>query len=466
MDDLVFVNASNPTRFRDEDVRRTVRRRVMRDIGKARRRKTNHPPALIFAWQPLESPVPCLNSYPPGVDSDPRARELIQFMHVDAEYNYRPFRKIWFSMGLSDRTAFILCKANAAMFLEQVRLCDQFRYEHCRETLTYYGQCVRQVMERLSDPVDCVSKGVLTAVLGLICHDLHVGTLDRWAYHIRGLAQIVSIRGGISDLDANLQLFVCWFDVLGSAARDSPPRMPPCSVHLDDLAKYAKKGTKTSRTMLSNLLDEIRKTPVDIDMSCLVETLERMAALSDFVNESSCEPGFWKTEDDMRPLRILGPVTHALLSIPRADCFSLNSFAVVREMARLALLIILAGLKASYGFSAIEMAGLQEKLATFFSGAVRNQLVLPFLALQLWSLLSATLLQPNGAARSLYVHEISLRMASMRVPDGASAVAAARDVIWIEDIASEDAVASLIIDIDKVHLGDHRCSVLPEPPSQ
>lgn len=80
--DLVFINASNPTRFQDQDVRRTIRRRAMRDIGKARR-KAKNPPAVTFTWQPLEPPVPCLDSYPrpcPGdIDSDPRSRELIHF---------------------------------------------------------------------------------------------------------------------------------------------------------------------------------------------------------------------------------------------------------------------------------------------------------------------------------------------------------------------------------------------------
>lgn len=95
-------------------------------------------------------------------------------MHADAEYNYRPFRKVWFAMALTDQSAFILCKANAAMFLEKARLRngDEFRYEHCAETLSYYGQCVREVSSRLSDPVDCVSEGVFTTILGLICHDV------------------------------------------------------------------------------------------------------------------------------------------------------------------------------------------------------------------------------------------------------------------------------------------------------
>lgn len=75
-------------------------------------------------------------------------------------------------MALSDKSAFILCKANAAMFLEEIQHPDTFRYETCQETLTYYGQCVRQVTERLSNAQERTSEGILTCILGLICHDV------------------------------------------------------------------------------------------------------------------------------------------------------------------------------------------------------------------------------------------------------------------------------------------------------
>lgn len=75
-------------------------------------------------------------------------------------------------MALHDRSAFILCKANAAMFLEETRHPDTFRYEKCEEALTYYGQCVRQVTERLSDAQESTSEGIFTSILGLICHDV------------------------------------------------------------------------------------------------------------------------------------------------------------------------------------------------------------------------------------------------------------------------------------------------------
>jgi hypothetical protein len=81
MDDLIFVTASNPDRFRDKDIQRTVRKRVMRDIGKTRR-KSKHTPAVTFVWQQStlpQSPSSCLGSNPFPVEIDQRGLELIHF---------------------------------------------------------------------------------------------------------------------------------------------------------------------------------------------------------------------------------------------------------------------------------------------------------------------------------------------------------------------------------------------------
>lgn len=274
------------------------------------------------------------------------------------------------------------------------------------------------------------------------------------------------MRGGLGDLDANLQLFACWFDVVGSVARDLPPRMPPTSMHLDSLAAYAM-GKRTRGMRLDGILDDIGnvQAPEDMDISCLVGVLGKIAALAEFINiHSSREPGFWKSEDDMRPLQLLGPVTHELLSMPRADSSTLGGFDAIREMARLAMLILLAWVKTKYGMSAPEMDYLQKKLSTLVSVSVNKQTVLPLPVLQLWCLVIAVLSDPSGASRRMYVQEISLCMADINIQDGTGAVAAARDVIWIEDLASADAISSLIFDIDMVYADENTDTTTSNPP--
>lgn len=127
--------------------------------------------------------------YPVKLDS--RALQLIHFsmwfmfnsfaflrtewffiVHGDADYVYRPFRRIWLTMSLTDPAAFHLTLANAAMFLDQHTHTSDFKYEKSTECLTYYGKCVRQITERLGSIDDSVSEGVITTVLGLLCHDV------------------------------------------------------------------------------------------------------------------------------------------------------------------------------------------------------------------------------------------------------------------------------------------------------
>ena len=91
---------------------------------------------------------------------------------AESDYVYRPFRTIWFTMALIDASAFKLSMANAAMFLAQRKNPEGFRYEKCSESLEYYGQCISEVTRRLGNRSDCVSEGVITTILGLVCHDV------------------------------------------------------------------------------------------------------------------------------------------------------------------------------------------------------------------------------------------------------------------------------------------------------
>ncbi|KAJ5223883.1 hypothetical protein N7468_008425 [Penicillium chermesinum] len=226
---LLFITVANPDEVKNKDTQRAIRRRVMRDIGRSRR-KPKSQPAVTFIGQPHQIDhnqkdflCPALESSPLPIDLDNRARQLAHFMQSEADYRYRPFRGIWFEMALRDGSAFKLSMANAAMFLDEAHHPTTFKYERSAEALAYYGESVRQVTRRLADPIDRASEGLMTAVLGLICHDLYVGTLDRWAYHIQGLKHIIQLRNGFCGLNGNLQLFASWFDVVGSVVKDTPP---------------------------------------------------------------------------------------------------------------------------------------------------------------------------------------------------------------------------------------------------
>lgn len=97
---------------------------------------------------------------------------LIKPVSADSDYVFRPFRAIWFSMAMTDASAFLVSLANAAMFLDQIHRRKAYQYEKSVECLTFYGKCVKEVTRRLENSNDRVSAGVITTILGLICHEV------------------------------------------------------------------------------------------------------------------------------------------------------------------------------------------------------------------------------------------------------------------------------------------------------
>lgn len=84
---FTFVNALHPDDTRDKANQRLIRRRVMRDIGKSRR-KRKEAPTISFTLQKINEPPksnsirPAFSSNPFPVDFNSRAQELVHFSTV------------------------------------------------------------------------------------------------------------------------------------------------------------------------------------------------------------------------------------------------------------------------------------------------------------------------------------------------------------------------------------------------
>lgn len=363
-------------------------------------------------------------------------------------------------MALFDASAFKLSMANAAMFLDEINHPTTFQYERCREALVYYGQSVREVTSRLADPVDRASEGLMTTVLGLICHDvrilydlpnfqpanfpqLYVGTMDRWAYHIQGLKRMIEIRHGFFGIDNNLQLFASWFDVMGSVVGDTPPRL----VEHSSFSNIP--PNPVSRNLsLYGIIEDIKL--IFNAPSGLALALERIAAVCNFVDAHSHQPAFWRQEEDLSPLTMLGPPTYLLLSLPRFVSSSASCPQYVHEMARLALLIFLAGLKITYGLAAPEMDLLQDKICRLIQGDnmhLENHCFFP--RLQNWAIVIAILCQTSGAQKTTYTKAIAHRMSTNGYKNGAAVLEDARSILWVDCLASSLSIKYLIAEIDQ-----------------
>lgn len=179
----------------------------------------------------------------------------------------------------------------------------------------------------------------------------------------------------------------------------------------------------------------------------IVHALGKVQDIANIVNIYYRTPDFWRREDDLNPIYMIGPITHELLSIPRLDVegdydyqFSFDSPEVSREMLRLSMLILLAALKRMYSFITDESGELNILSTKFSEILILNRSnfssnqdeILHTLQLQLWAILTVAVLQPFSGSRMLYVTEIRRCMSLLGMVSATDSFKLARDIAWID----------------------------------
>lgn len=163
----------------------------------------------------------------------------------------RPLRDAWFSVGMADKAAFMAVLSNSALHMNSSERGGQLA-EETAAAIKYQTEAVAIVNERLKTV--SVQNNVelwdatIGAVSGLVCNavcetlslhtsscsytviERHVpmtrkggdcsnireqdirGSWKDWNAHLRGMQQLIKLRGGIEKLDANvtLRLTVSW----------------------------------------------------------------------------------------------------------------------------------------------------------------------------------------------------------------------------------------------------------------
>ncbi len=173
----------------------------------------------------------------------------------------------------------------------------------------------------------------------------------------------------------------------------------------------------------------------------ITQALGMMASIASVVNSKADDGGFWK--DDIGALNMITPTIGHLLSIPRlpADASQLSDALFVGEMARLACLMILSGLRERFRLNTSDMLPLRRK----FSALVMLDLTKSngnLLGLRLWALITAALLQPSESRAGLLPYiQSALRGNGMTSLSPRDAIDYARALLWIETLQAHEAVA-------------------------
>ncbi|OCT49020.1 hypothetical protein CLCR_11316 [Cladophialophora carrionii] len=335
-------------------------------------------------------------------------------------------------MAVVDCTAFYLSLANAALFFNQKTINKGSEYSDFEESSKYLSLCLNQVVHRLNQEPDNVSEGVITTVLGFLCHDCTIGRWDRYAMHMGGLQNILRVRGDFQRLDSTIAMFVSWFDVLGSSIFDTKPLFP---LPRSSTASISHEGTLS--TALQRLVLRLSRGPSQDQK--IATALESSAQLAAFVNENAHNPRFWK--DGATAARRITPIMHLLLSLPRSHEFDASSTVLAEialsELVRLALLIMLTRLKKAFSLVSDELHTLLERFRLMVSASTCFDWKFP--ELSLWCSVIVAAMDRAEQRRIVYISAISTSMGNLGIQSGEDAIACAKQLVWIDSLMNTGA---------------------------
>lgn len=169
---------------------------------------------------------------------------------------------------------------------------------------------------------------------------------------------------------------------------------------------------------------------------CIVEVLSAVAAA---VNLHGHQQQLRK--DDIGAVKLLGPATHLLLSIPRpSDNYVVeigSDLTAVGEMARLSGLIFLASLKSRFSMVTMELNLLQGRFSNWLGWSF-DRLGQDLRDLALWALVTAALFRDRDG-RALCVAKIWDILAVSDLVDGGSVISLVRGMVWVEEVEARGA---------------------------
>ena len=90
-------------------------------------------------------------------------------MHSQIDGIHRPLLHIWYTIGVSDKGAFNITLASA-LFHQNLFLGK--KDADGPESTMYYTNSIQSMTQRLQDPRESTSDGVVGTILGLSCYDV------------------------------------------------------------------------------------------------------------------------------------------------------------------------------------------------------------------------------------------------------------------------------------------------------
>ncbi|KAH8800425.1 hypothetical protein F5884DRAFT_550814 [Xylogone sp. PMI_703] len=231
--EFAFVEVAKTGRVTDKNHLRIIRKHVMKDIGKARRKKTTAPegskadPLAIIALSSgekgarefqagrhLEQPIiptglvgsgrmDPFSPYPVPLDME--TLFLIDHVYTWPDVHLRPFRDIWLPISMADAAFFTEILSHIALHVYTLRQ-GFTRASECPQSIVLHTQAIKSVIARLMDPILGTSEGVVGTILAFACFSHRTNDWAEYDMHIDALQKIINRRGGVDSLIHNQEL--------------------------------------------------------------------------------------------------------------------------------------------------------------------------------------------------------------------------------------------------------------------
>ncbi|KAH6682212.1 hypothetical protein F5X68DRAFT_24476 [Plectosphaerella plurivora] len=383
---LAFVHVDRPDQINTVAAQRKIRRHVMKDIGRARRMGgvVVVPRAVPTYWGDLRV---CGN-----------------------------FRRLFWAMDAVSDGLLALAAAEAHEWrarLETGLAREQYELEQYTESLG--------LVRRSFVAEDRASRhAVIGTIICLAMFDMRAGNQERWEMHMKGLARIIQLSGGIETLEAcppiRQSLFIA--DVLGSLVNDAPPRFRsmPTSLPPRSMASASRKFRSTS--------------PLDNAAILVIDgALDAATQLATLLNRT------WDAQK--LTLDLLLPVTaitHTVLSLPRPMQFNTSPLCAAAELVRMSVLAMLSTVITTTSGDTFYCEERRRKHAGEL--LVQSGAVWACAELRLWVLVIQALVEPGP--RNWLLDEITSTMVSLSLRSWDDLMGTLQQVVWVDRAAMEE----------------------------
>ncbi|KAF4959823.1 hypothetical protein FGADI_1326 [Fusarium gaditjirri] len=341
MKNLLFVNANQanfPSRRNNhEAIDSEVRRHVMRDIGKARRKPSKDRQFVTLMWQTQKN-TNKQESPKSRYYVNPKTPEECQTaLDVTSPYSTTPiiyalaiFEKEWGEDSFS-AYGFSLIMATGKNATRAAQKLESLALERALMTI----QCIES---RLASPNTkwATSESVISAVLALISYNFTNLDFDQATIHIRGIWTVIEARGGIATLENNEDLLpmISWVDITAALLHNTKPLFP-LPMNID--ASVRPGLNKLPGPLFGLLNDDIL---CDKPFMAVLACMGDLNALATFLQTEQVTKGdaIWSDEEQMGLL--LNPIAHDLLNQKELESVQSDTpYEIILESLRLGALI-------------------------------------------------------------------------------------------------------------------------------